>query len=205
MSQHAIIYALLDPESDDVKYIGKTVRYLSQRYALHIWLANKSKDKSKDKKTQWMKSMLNCKKRPKIKIIEKVSLEQGDEREQFWIKHYKEMGAVLVNSTNGGRGIAGFRHTEEAKIRIREASKIKIFSDEYKNKLSITKVGKLNPQCKLNYDDIQMIKELLMKGMRQRKIANLFNIDPSHISKIKTGAYLKRCLNTMYKEKYHAA
>lgn len=44
-----------------------------------------------------------------------------NERERFWITHFRRQGHRLTNATDGGMGILGYRHTAEAKAKIGEA------------------------------------------------------------------------------------
>lgn len=48
---------------------------------------------------------------------------------------------TLVNMTNGGEGIDGFKHSDESKKKISEFQKKKIFSNETKEKISKSKLG----------------------------------------------------------------
>lgn len=194
MSQQTI-YALIDPKTKTVKYIGKTSSRLSQRYASHIYYSKTSKDS----KGAWIRNLIKKGLRPELKVIEVVSSNIGNEREASWIQHYKDAGAELVNETKGGDGIKGYRHSKETKRKIGEASRCMARTIEHGRKLSEGKVGTCNPQSKLNPADIEKIKELLAQGVKQKAIADCFHITQSHVSRIKTGAYLKRCrFNTIF-------
>jgi len=99
-----IIYALLDPNTNEVRYIGKTVS-LSKRLRKHI---SESKNDTKSHKKAWINSLIVKDQEPIMKILEK--LEDSDSwklRERYWIKYYKDIGAKLTNMTEGGDGTSG--------------------------------------------------------------------------------------------------
>jgi len=75
-------------------------------------------------------------------LFNDISYERAKEIEILLIKIYgrRDIGTgCLVNHTNGGDGNIGFKHTEEAKIKISEMQKGKKLSEETKKKMSETK------------------------------------------------------------------
>lgn len=98
ISQAYRIYALIDPDTQLVRYIGVTTRYLSSRLAGHIF---DSKTESGTHKRYWIKKLLSEDKKPIIKLIEETTKESWEEREKYWISQYDN----LTNTQEGGRGI----------------------------------------------------------------------------------------------------
>lgn len=91
------IYALIDPKSDEIRYIGYT-KNLGRRLSGHLT------DKSSTHKTNWIKSLIKKKQRPLIEIIDEVSESEKNFWEQHYISLYKSWGVRLTNSTEGGDG-----------------------------------------------------------------------------------------------------
>lgn len=58
------------------------------------------------------------------------------------IEACKNFGIKLVNATNGGEGLSGFKHSEETKKKISVSQSGKIFTAEHRLKLSITSSGR---------------------------------------------------------------
>ena len=56
-----------------------------------------------------------------------------NEKEMFWIKKYESMGAKGYNLTQGGDNIT---HSPEAIKKMSEAAKGRVYSEEYKRKMS---------------------------------------------------------------------
>lgn len=101
----AKIYGLLD-QNNKIKYIGNTKRSLKTRLYAHIFNAKYDSDKSK--RNQWIRSCLSNGYIPKIILIEETE-DDGYDKEEYYIKYYKSLGYDLVNSTDGGKGIKGYK------------------------------------------------------------------------------------------------
>lgn len=96
------IYALIDPDTNNIRYIGKTI-YPQLRYSEH--LNKKCSNKHKD---NWIALLKKNNKVPIFKIMEVINSDDWKEREKYYIKLYKN---TLVNLSEGGNG--GF-HSDDA-------------------------------------------------------------------------------------------
>lgn len=138
------IYGLYEKNSDIIRYIGLTRRCAIRRMYEHI------KDRNKCHRTNWLKSInYNV----EIYVIEDgiPSIDDANFKEKEYIKLYKSFGANLVNSTDGGDGIFGFKHSETTKKKLSELNKGKILTTEHKDKMSKSRTGlKRTKQFKLN-------------------------------------------------------
>lgn len=92
-----VIYALKDPRTDEVRYVGKA-RSLNARMRGHKWdMRNSTKQTPK---VVWLQSLSAL---PIIEVLEIVPAElDWMERERYWIAKYRAAGADLVNVTDGG-------------------------------------------------------------------------------------------------------
>lgn len=63
--------------------------------------------------------------------------------ESKWIRVFRKMGCVLVNSNDGGGGKFGHVFTEESKTKISRALTGRKFSDETRAKLGLAKRGRI--------------------------------------------------------------
>lgn len=109
------IYCLRDPDTLEVRYVGKTRRSLKRRLSDHRC------DKKESHRTHWFRSVLRRGKDPLIEALELVVGEGWEERERYWIAEYRRRGARLVNQTTGGE--AGTRLDEATCKRISDAQK----------------------------------------------------------------------------------
>lgn len=131
------IYTLHDPDTMAVRYVGFTSRTLEQRLLGHL------ECKRKCHKTSWVKSLAMLGKKPVVLLVESVSSENWQERERFWIKHFREtMGCNLTNTCIGGEGAIGLRHTPETREKLRLANIGKTLSDEHRAKIGASNLGK---------------------------------------------------------------
>lgn len=95
------IYRLVDPTTNETRYIGQTNRTLSARLSGHATLPSKSIK-------AWIEQLRDCSERPKIELIEEVEESEANDRERYWIDYHRQSGLIL-NSINhhpfsGGRG-----------------------------------------------------------------------------------------------------
>lgn len=98
------IYALIDPNTDEIRYIGKTEQKVAYRRQQHLRCAQVS-----DKNTHllnWLRQLLDDGLIPEFCILEEVEQAQDwQERERYWIAHGLDRGWPLTNMTEGGEGI----------------------------------------------------------------------------------------------------
>ena len=92
------IYKLIDPYTEEIRYIGVTTRKLSERLSQHCC---DGKYKTGNHKVHWIKSILNKNERPIIELIEVCNEENWEDREIYWIGYYDN----LTNTKKGGKGI----------------------------------------------------------------------------------------------------
>jgi len=134
---YVYIYALIDPLTNEVRYIGKT-----NNKKRRIWEHNNESKLKRTHKEKWIQSLKNKGAEPIFDIVDIVQLVEW----QFWEKHYmslyKSWGFDLVNGAEGGIGGSGMRgrkHSAESIEKIKMANKGKVFghmSEELKKKIS---------------------------------------------------------------------
>lgn len=95
-----MIYALKDPLTKSIRYIGKSCKGLN-RPKEHLF---PHQNKLKTHKNCWVRSLLKKGLKPEIIILEECDRESLDKREIFWIDYHKKHGYELTNMTNGGTG-----------------------------------------------------------------------------------------------------
>lgn len=115
-----IIYALRDPLSSLIRYVGQT-QNAQVRFQAHC----RPKNNPKTHKEKWIAALLERGVRPIFVFIETTDQEHADEREVFWISAYREVFR-LTNATDGGDGIRGL-----------------VFTEEHKKNLSRAKIGRV--------------------------------------------------------------
>lgn len=92
MSEPVFIYALCDPESGAVRYVGQTVNPAG-RYFHHITPKGPGAPR-----LRWIAELKEQHLLPSLRILERVNPDQADQAEQRWIAHYVAEGAHLVNT-----------------------------------------------------------------------------------------------------------
>jgi predicted GIY-YIG superfamily endonuclease len=108
----AYIYTLSDPRDPDaVRYVGVTINP-HKRLREHMSLTVKSKSHN----GYWLKGLKSLGLVATWRIIDSVSNEQANEREQYWVAAYKKQGANLTNATDGGKQQFSFSEEVVAKM-----------------------------------------------------------------------------------------
>jgi hypothetical protein len=113
------IYALLDPRTTTVRYVG-VARHPRRRLWRHIDDARKG---GATHCNRWVAGLLHHGVEPQMIILES---DVPREREVFWISHYRAQGADLTNLTDGGGGAVGYKHSPESveKLRRRNTGRV---------------------------------------------------------------------------------
>lgn len=197
------IYGLVDPITDEIRYVGKSNKP-NRRFKRHI-INSKYKRTYKDK---WLLKLLSNDLKPKLIILEKCTKDNWVEREVYHISKYDN----LTNLTLGGEGLCGYEFTKIHKQRIsenhydvsgknnpmfgrnhsdevKEKSRLRALgrkaNKDTKKKMSDKKRGENNNNVKLNKKDVLKIRELYKSGNYQKKeLADLFNVQGPCIYKI---------------------
>lgn len=129
------IYALLDPDILDVRYVGKS-NNPKKRLGRHIYNAKTRYDEPDALHVErWVKKLLDKGKRPVLKILEEVPLSEWEEAEMRHIAQYE----YLTNIAKGGNG--PYSVSDETRKKISLANKGRKFSEETLRKRSIALRG----------------------------------------------------------------
>lgn len=111
-----IIYTLEDPRNNTVKYIGITTNTLANRLSHHC-----SCLKRNNYKINWIRQLKKLNLKPIIKELDVCdTFKEALYFERYWIKQFKSWGFNLVNSTEGGEGSLGYKHTSASILKMKE-------------------------------------------------------------------------------------
>lgn len=107
-----LIYALADPATGAVRYIGKTEKAAERRLAAHVAAARRPG--AKRRSVAWVASVLSAGGEPVLlPLLTVLPGEDWAVAERDWIAAYRQAGAELTNLSDGGEGPAGYRWTSE--------------------------------------------------------------------------------------------
>lgn len=129
MTSAVKIYGLVDPRTQQLRYVGKTSkRRIKDRLFCHLGHARLAGPKRHV--LAWVSGLLSDGLRPEIFVIEEVpSGADWKEVEQFWIAYFRSIGADLCNRSIGGDGGLGVRLT--AAQREQKLKSVKRGADHY--------------------------------------------------------------------------
>lgn len=159
-----MIYALVDPRTREVGYVGKTVLPPGVRLCNHISDARGCND---NKRRRWINALVDQGTAPEIFVIEEVCHDEWDEAERAWIAYFRSLGQAAANSHGGGqRGRpGGWRMSDEQKAKISASLKGRMPSSSSLDNLKIGQSSPVGPQHR------QKISESLRRYHAQRKEA----------------------------------
>lgn len=158
-----LIYGMIDPRTNQLRYVGKTERSLEARLCGHI------NDKSSTYRGAWVRAVVKSGVIPDIFLIESVAYEFWCEAEQFWIAYFRAIGAKLVNASIGGVGQAGIKNTISMRLKKSNGMKGLKKSEEHKRKLALANVGKkLSEATRLKLSAIHKGRPASNKGKKMK-------------------------------------
>lgn len=200
------IYGLTDPETDEIRYIGKSIRPTER-------VNNHMNEKSNCHRSHWLQSLKAKGQWPGLVILEMINgAWPWQHSERHWIAYGRKMGWRLTNNTSGGDGVPdlppetrakmaavwkGRKHSPETAEKLRQYRIGIKHTDETKAKMSkahkgrkITWGDKIT-QATLSLTDVQVaeIKHALQNGAKVKDLAAQYGRHRVTISKIKMGTY----------------
>jgi hypothetical protein len=200
------IYALGDPDTCAIRYIGKSIRP-EQR------LQNHMNDVSNCHRSHWLQELKAQGKLPLMVIIECI---YGDmpwqPEEKFWIAHGRSMGWPLTNNTDGGDGVHGLpestrmkmantwvgrKHSDETRMKLSVLGSMRRHTEITKKRMSAAHAGRkitwtdkvAESLRKFSDDQVSAIRNRLLAGEGTLALAEEFGVHRTTISKIKMGKY----------------
>ena len=103
-ARNGTIYALTEPDTGEVRYVGYTRRTLADRLKYHIWDSRRPGPHGRTKKAKWLRGLTRRKKSPGVAVLQ-VTLGDWCAAEKFWIAAFENAGTRLLNMTVGGKGV----------------------------------------------------------------------------------------------------
>lgn len=100
MNTTCMIYGLVDPITNVLRYVGKTRTSITARLRAHF------RDRCHCHRTMWLKSLRLAGLMPRVVILDQVPLADGSDAEIQMIAFIRSTGAELLNGTDGGDGLS---------------------------------------------------------------------------------------------------
>lgn len=179
------IYTLSHPETNEVRYVGKTIN-TKRRYKQHLY------DKRGSHKGSWVKSLRKEGLKPVLTILETCE-DNWQEREIYWISQYDN----LTNHSIGG-GVDYVRTTsEETREKMRQAQLGKSKTEEQKKKIGSSVSKKLKGKTKTDEH-----KRKLKESFPNKKVVIIDDVEYESIADAVIQLQIKReCLKVRLRSK----
>jgi hypothetical protein len=131
-AESVVIYVLIDPRDQQIRYVGQTQQSLARRLADHC----RTDRPDTSHKGRWVARLLRLGLRPSIQVVQTVDQRSWPAAERYWIGYYRSIGCSLTNGTEGGDG--GNRPTPAARAKLSAAKrgvKREPFSDIWRQRM----------------------------------------------------------------------
>jgi DNA-binding transcriptional regulator YdaS (Cro superfamily) len=201
------VYALRDPNSMDLRYVGKAADP-KKRFVQHL---TSSQLRARSHKNSWLKGLIAAGQLPWLEIVDEVEADRADEAERYWIAWYRSQGAPLTNGTNGGDGGAitcpdararisaahlGSKRTVETRARMSETAKRRAADPKERERLRSISNGKppvhngeANPRTKLTDEQVREMRTRAAAGAWPATLAAEYGITMASVTQLVTGKY----------------
>lgn len=140
MGKDITIYGLADPDTGEIRYIGKTIHTLKHRLGRHIGDANRRHCNTH--RSRWIRTL---RKPPTIRLLMTVQSVLGSYAEIYAIAVYRSLGYSLTNATDGGEGCLGLSPSAETRAKIRASKQRQIISATQRAQISRALTGRRVP------------------------------------------------------------
>jgi hypothetical protein len=196
------IYALVDPRTDQIKYIGKSVKP-EKRFRDHV---SPFYMKAETHKNHWLRQLDREGLKPRLKILHEVPAHIANEAEEAAIMVAKIFGDRLTNGTNGGDGGAitdpnakarmGFRqkHSDETRTQMSASAKRRCADPAEVERLrSISNgtppvhAGEKNSMAVLSDAQVKELRERHAAGESCVSLARAYGRNQANVTQIVTG------------------
>lgn len=167
-----LLYALTEPEQafsiSTVRYIGKTDRHPDYRFKKHIESALYFKNWDYHA-LRWIRKLLREGRQPVMHLLASVPSEYGSAAEVRLIQSFRAAGARLTNSTIGGEGCLGLKHSEEAKRKNSERQRGRKGSEKQRQAASEFNKKRWTPEARKRHSEL--MKRVPFTDERRQKIS----------------------------------
>ncbi len=185
MPETTFIYGLVDPRTQELRYVGKA-NNPSQRWYNHLCTT----EREHNHKANWIKQLRQIGMKPEWFSIEEVDQSQWQEAEIFWIRYFTYIGCNLTNGNEGGMG--GVSPTPEVRQKRSVALRGRPKNPESVEKMRLTKTGKPNPKLKGRHVPAEHLKRMgelarTPEARAKQKISHKLRANrPENIARMKT-------------------
>lgn len=138
------IYSLVDPRTNECRYVGKTSGTLRTRLLGH--LNDVKRGRVFIPRHRWIRELLDMGLIPEIQLLETVNEGKWQQAEMAWIAGMLAKGCQLLNATAGGDGLSSYTHQDATRLKQSESAKRRYQNpDEHKRTGIAVKAALANP------------------------------------------------------------
>ena len=177
-SETTFIYGLVDPITNKVRYVGKSINPKRRLY-FHVREAQGNQLENSHK-LNWIRKLLSQELCPTLKILQECAVDDWQKAEKYWISKYRKDKLGLTNVLDGGnsppllsdltneqRNYHSQRVSQSNKVR-KPPNEGRKWSEEYKDGMSIALSGENNSMFGLKGEDHPAYGRIVSSETRER-------------------------------------
>ena len=139
------VYALIDPRSGELRYIGKTCRDVAARVSSHM---SSARNGSPYHSAYWLRQLIKAGMVPDTMILAHAPHADVANLERRYIALLRDVGAKLTNMADGGEGSPGInkgrKHTLEARRNMSNAQTGRKHTAATRRKIGLANSGRIH-------------------------------------------------------------
>lgn len=175
-----VIYTLTDPRTGRVRYVGQALD-VRERFRRHLRIRDGSH------RANWITLLASNGAQPILSVVQEVSLEEKDDAERAWIAKLRAEGADLVNSTDGGEGRVGWKHSLDSRVKMSVGHRGKPSWNKGRT-FSAESRAKMSAAAKRRASDPSFIETVSRRAWER----NRGRTRPDHAAKLRSTIALKK-------------
>jgi|JI10StandDraft_1071094.scaffolds.fasta_scaffold397203_2 hypothetical protein len=186
------IYGLINPETSNILYVGKTSLSLKRRLQLHITKAAQNKTR----KDKWILELIKISRTPEIILLEEPDRLFANKKEKEWILKFGLSNLVNGNSGGGGNNGSGAKRNEAYK----QSLYAFLMSSKYSKNTISNSICYVNNFINYFKNEVKSPKEI--NGEQIKKyIETINNINTRNANIVALKLFYKNVMNQPYKLK----
>lgn len=180
-----VVYALCEPETMEIRYVGQTSIALGDRLRAHLFQATHDEMRT-NYNYRWIRKVLARGLEPVLQVLEIVPVVELDRAEIGWITTLRELGCRLTNTCAGGDvGHRGLKRSVETRQKMSVSAKQRASDPVERARLaSITngkppiRRGEASNKAKLTADKVVWLRRQAKAGCEIAQLGRELGVTP---------------------------
>lgn len=180
------IYALCEPDTFEIRYVGQTTQPLKKRLRQHISEGRKPRNY----RGKWIAKLLQSGATPTILVLDEVLVNELDKAEMCWISNFRLLECRLVNGNDGGGGNQGIQMSTSTRAQMSASAVVRCAEAGERKRLKAIS-GSTNDHV-LDDESVAWIRQQSREGVTASDLGLLLGVTKQAVWKAATGKTWKQ-------------